>query len=297
MLDQLEGEHHTLPGSKGVFRILASSKQTNGGIAVFTSGAVLSDAPGFHWHHESQNVFLKVIHNPELLGPHTETFGLTAPGDWVDFFRYVGETYGGVIVPENDNRDLKSMLIPKFMASKDRFDVRSWEDSENQLPAPEQAHFLRANTSPRWISGGVLSRPFIHAEHTVGIFAILSIESSNVCDVLQQALSCRLTFSGVDYCFYFQEGLLRVQLQSSNGWNKVRKGQTLVLAAGETVSLNFGSRYVRVWSFTNGPGIEELIKQAGERYDGFVIPDVPVTADGHAILTACQKLKISSADL
>ncbi|KAJ5021247.1 hypothetical protein PSV08DRAFT_375076 [Bipolaris maydis] len=264
---------------------LIERKQTNGGIAVFTSGAVLSDAPGFHWHHESQNVFLKVIHNPELLGPHTETFDLAAPGDWVNFFLYVGETYGGVIVPDDDNRNLKSTLIPKLMAFKDRFDVRfkrdyqapelgSWADSENQLPTPEQAYFLQANKSPRWILGGVLSRPFIHAEQTGEKFAILSIESSNFCDVLQQALSCWLTLSGVDYCFCVQEGLLR--------------GRPLVLAAGETFSLNFGSQYVRVWSFTNGRGIEELIKQAGERYDGFVIPDVPVTAGGHAILTAYQ---------
>lgn len=58
ILDQLEGERLTIPGSKGVFRILASSKQTNGGISVFTSGAVLSDAPGFHWHEEAHDVFL-----------------------------------------------------------------------------------------------------------------------------------------------------------------------------------------------------------------------------------------------
>jgi hypothetical protein len=37
IIDQLEGEHVSIPGSKGVFRILASSKQTNGGIAVFQS--------------------------------------------------------------------------------------------------------------------------------------------------------------------------------------------------------------------------------------------------------------------
>lgn len=58
IIDQLEGERVTIPGSKGVFRILASSKQTNGGIAVFSSGAVLSDAPGFHWHAEAHDVFL-----------------------------------------------------------------------------------------------------------------------------------------------------------------------------------------------------------------------------------------------
>lgn len=58
IIDQLEGERLTIPGSKGTFRILASSKQTNGGIAVFQSGAVLSDAPGFHWHDEAHDVFL-----------------------------------------------------------------------------------------------------------------------------------------------------------------------------------------------------------------------------------------------
>ena len=58
LLDQLAGERITLPGSKGVFRVLASSAQTAGGIAVFTSGAVLSDAPGFHWHEQAHDVFL-----------------------------------------------------------------------------------------------------------------------------------------------------------------------------------------------------------------------------------------------
>lgn len=58
IIDQLEGERITIPGSKGTFRILASSKQTNGAMAVFQSGAVLSDAPGFHWHNEAHDVFL-----------------------------------------------------------------------------------------------------------------------------------------------------------------------------------------------------------------------------------------------
>lgn len=351
ILDQLEGERLTLPGSKGVFRILASSRQTNGRIAVFTSGAVLSDAPGFHWHQEAHDVFLvtkgflklwngdkcrilgpgdfayvppvrlsllrrrysiytmqRVIHNPELLGPHTETFGLVAPGDWVDFFRYVGETYDGVVVPEKDNRDLKSMLIPKLMASKDRYDVHFerdyhppdvglWEDSENQIPASGQPYFLRANTGPRWILGGVMSRPFIHAEQTGGRFAISSIESSNIYSATQRSLARWLTFPAVDHCFCVQEGLLRVRLQSGEVWNEVREGQTLVVAAGETFSIDFGSRFVRVWSFTNGSGVEELIRQAGENHNGFVIPDVPVTVDDSRFLTVCQNLNISSSNL
>lgn len=60
IIDQLEGERISIPGSKGAFRILASSKQTGGGIAVFQSGAVLSDAPGFHLHAEAHDVFYVV---------------------------------------------------------------------------------------------------------------------------------------------------------------------------------------------------------------------------------------------
>lgn len=58
VISQLEGERITIPGSKGVFRILASSKQTGGAIAVFQSAAVLSDAPGFHYHNQAHDVFL-----------------------------------------------------------------------------------------------------------------------------------------------------------------------------------------------------------------------------------------------
>ena len=66
-----------------------------------------------------------MIHNPEMLGPHTEIYGLITPGDWVDFFRYVSEPYEGILVPETDDRDLKSLLIPKVMAAKGKFDVVS----------------------------------------------------------------------------------------------------------------------------------------------------------------------------
>ena|ERR1700742_1511388 len=58
IISNFEGERISIPGSKGVFRILASTKQTQGKIAVFTSAAVLSDAPGFHHHNEAHDVFL-----------------------------------------------------------------------------------------------------------------------------------------------------------------------------------------------------------------------------------------------
>jgi len=337
IVDQLEGERLTIPGSKGAFRILASSGQTQGGIAVFSSGAVLSDAPGFHWHAEAHDIFLvtkgylrlwngdkckvlgpgdfayvppKVIHNPELLGPHTETLGLVAPGDWVDFFRYVSETFNGVIVPESDNRDLKSILIPKVMAAKDKFDVNfvrdyqapaesAWDGTENALPAsPLEPYFLRANTGPRWMLGGVMSRPFIHAEQCSGKFAVSSIESSKVYGASASPFAQKkLRFDNVAHCFCVQEGVLRIKVSAageggagSEEWSEVREGQTALVAAGETFSLDFGSRYVRAITFTNGKGIEQVIKDAGAPYAGFVLPDQAEAWEESKVVDACSAL-------
>lgn len=337
IIDQLEGERITIPGSKGVFRILASSKQTSGGIAVFTSGAVLSDAPGFHWHAEAHDVFLvtkgflklwngdkcrvmgpgdfayippKVIHNPELIGPHTETLGLIAPGDWVDFFRYVGEAYGGVVVPESDGRDLKSLLIPKVMAAKDRFDVNfvrdydapevgEWQDGESVLPEqPLTPYFLRANTGPRQILGGVLSRPFIFASQCSGKFAISSIESSN--QYGPSALARQwLTFKDVHHCFAVQEGLLKVKLKEENSdkWNEVREGQTLLVPAGKAFVLDFGSRYVRAITFTNGPGLEEVVKLAGSDCPTVVLPEKPASFENTKLQDVLGQLGVVAEDV
>ncbi|KXJ85633.1 RmlC-like cupin domain-containing protein [Microdochium bolleyi] len=327
IVDQLEGERISIPGSKGTFRILASSKQTDGGIAVFSSGAVLSDAPGFHWHAEAHDVFLvtkgflrlwngdkckvlgpgdfayvppKIIHNPEILGPHSEQLGLVAPGDWVDFFRYVSETYTGVIAPEHDDRDLKSLLIPKVMAAKDQFDVHfvrdyspppesDWDGTENALPGPLEPYFLRANTGPRWMLGGVMSRPFIHADQCGGRFAISSIESSKVYGNSPFATS-GLRFDNVAHCFCVQEGVLKVKLagEGVGPWSEVREGQTVLVAAGRTFSLDFGSRYVRAITFTNGPGIEQIIRTAGTPYKGAVLPDEVAAWDNSKLGEFCH---------
>ncbi|PYI20698.1 hypothetical protein BO99DRAFT_421393 [Aspergillus violaceofuscus CBS 115571] len=307
-IPQLEGERITIPGSKGSFRILASSLQTNGLMSVFQSGAVLSDAPGFHYHNHAHDVFLvtkgflklwngdkcrimgpgdfayvppTVIHNPEMMGPHTETYGVVTPGDWVDFFRYVSERYDGVLVPEHDDRDLKSILIPKVMAAKEQFDVvfqphyqppelGEWTKDEEVLPESPQGYFLRANTGPKWMFGGVLSRPFVTTAQSSGVCAISSIESSKVYG--DTILSKYMTFKSVDHCLCVQEGTLIVSLEGQSD-TEFREGETAVIPAGQAFALKFVSRFVRVWSFTDGDGIETLIHRVGQKYEGAVLPD------------------------
>lgn len=253
----------------------------------------------------------KVIHNPELLGPHSEQLGLVAPGDWVDFFRYVAETYTGVIVPENDTRDLKGHIIPKVMAAKDRFDVHfvrdyeppavgDWLDTENVLPGPGEPYFLRANTGPRHLLGGVLSRPYIFSSQCGGKFAITSLESSSAYG--PSVLAGRwLTFAAVDHCFCVQEGLLKVKLRKEGGgdggWAEVREGQTLLVPAGQAFLLDFGSRYVRAITFTNGKGLEELVKLAGSDCPSVVLPEEAAPFDAAKLQAACGEVQVALESL
>ncbi|OKL56580.1 hypothetical protein UA08_08123 [Talaromyces atroroseus] len=335
IIGQLEGERITIPGSKGAFRILASAKQTGGTMAVFQSAAVLSDAPGFHYHNQAHDVFLvtkgylklwngekcrimapgdfayvppHVVHNPELLGPHTETYGLVTPGDWVDFFRHVSEPYEGVILPESDNRDLKALLIPKVMAAKGQFDVvfqpsyvppalGNWDKDDEQLPESETPlpYYLRANTGPRWLLGGVLSRPFITTAQCDGVCAISSIESSDT--FTESLLSRKLTFRTVDHCLCVIEGLLVIRIPGSPD-SVIREGETALIPAGQAFSLRFGSRYVRVWSFTSGNGIESLVHRLGVPFGGFVLPDqaLSVELDEQRVKEAAEELGVDIQD-
>lgn len=217
-----------------------------------------------------------------MLGPHTEIHGLITPGDWVDFFRYIAEPYEGLLVPEDDSRDLKSILIPKVMAAKDKFDVvfqphyqppelGEWTDDDEKLPESSQPFYLRANTGPRWMLGGIMSRPFITSAQSSGVCAISSIESSQTYG--PSLFSKYMTFDAVDHCLCVLEGTLVVRLKGVSEASVFREGETAMIPAGQAFALDFASRYVRVWSFTDGDGIETLVHRLGKPFDGVVLPD------------------------
>jgi mannose-6-phosphate isomerase-like protein (cupin superfamily) len=237
-----------------------------------------------------------------MLGPHTELFGLVAPGDWVDFFRHVGETFDGLIVPETDNRNLSELLIPKLMQAKDRFDVvfvrdyqppsaGEWKDDENQLPDSSSPYFLKSMTGPRWMAGGVLSRPFITTAQTKGKFAISSIESSSVYGKEANVLSRPMSFE-VDHCLCVCEGVLLVKLRDEKMGKAVREGETVVIPSGTSFSLEFDSRFVRVISFASGDGIEALIQQAGSPWKEVLLPDKVDVSDESKLAGALSALQI-----
>lgn len=244
-----------------------------------------------------------VIHNPEMNGPHTETLGLVVPGGWIDFFRYIGEAFDGLLVPEHDDRDLESHVVPKVMSAPKDYDVHfvrdyeppplgEWEADENAPPPGElQPYFLRANTGPRWMAGGVMSRPFITAKETGARFAISSIESSSA--YAPSVFSDYAAFPTVHHCLCVQEGALRVHLKGDAEWATLHEGETVVITAGQPFKLGFASKYVRVWSFTDGRGIEEVVRQAGAPCRSLVLPDEAPALDEAKLKSAFEKLDVT----
>lgn len=242
-----------------------------------------------------------IIHNPQLLGPSTETFGLITPAHWIDFFRYVSEPYAGIHYPEQDDRNLAAILIPKVMAAKGQYDVHfhphhvsapvtDWDEDDERLPESSAPYYLKHNTGPRWLLGGVLARPFATTKQTAGRFAIASVEGSRRHDG-KNPFAKGVVFPKTHHCLAVVEGTLVVEVEGVQPV-EAREGETVFVAAGERFALRFGSKFVRVWSFTSGDGIESVVIGAGKSLKGFVLPDEVDEVDAAALKKTCGELGI-----
>lgn len=221
-----------------------------------------------------------------------------APGDWVDFFRFSGLEFDGLVLPENSQRD-EEKLMAMMVAAKDKFDVHyahdfkpaelsDWLETENKLGEPFQPYFLRSNTGPRWMAGGVLSRPFILASQNGERFAISSIESSSAYKA--SIFKSYIKFATVDHCLFVVEGKLKVELEGSSGENVLHDGETVVISADQGFKLGFASPFVKIFSVANGRGIETLIQDAGKPFDGLVLPDAVEVLDSKKLARVAKEI-------
>ena len=310
---------------------MCSAAETDGTMSVFGQDGVLADPPGFHYHNHAHDVFMctkgrlkiwagdkcrilypgdfayvppGVVHQPQLLdqGPN-ESMGLVTPGDWVDFFRFVGEDYQGVLCDEFDNRNTGAVFGPKIREIKERFDVvfqpqfqgaevADFEEGECVLPEVQEAYFLKANTGPCFLLEGVLSRPFITMKQSKGPsgnFAITSIESGS--ELKNSVLSKGFMFEKVHQVYHVLDGAISLTVNGEAG-HLVRAGETAFIPAGTEVAVEFVDRYVRFWSYASGDGLETLIAEAGGAFEGKMVPDEIRSVDTDKAREAAKQLNI-----
>jgi len=328
-----EGETITIPGTKSTVRILASAKETEGLMSVFGMDGAVADAPGFHYHNHAHDVFMctkgrlkiwagdkckilypgdfayvppGVIHQPQLMDKgHNETVGLVTPGHWVDFFRFVSEAYDGVIADEFDSRNPGATFGPRMKEIKEKYDVvfqpqfkgaevSEWTEEDERIPEDQQAYYLKANTGPCHLLGGVLSRPFITTKQSAGPtgnFAVTSIESSNRHS--NTVLRKPFTFEKVHQVYHLLDGAISLTV-SGGAPSVVRAGESAFIPAGTEVSVKFLDRYVRFWAYSSGDGLESLIAEAGGAFEGTMVPDQAQAreVDAEQVRKAAEKLNV-----
>lgn len=185
-------------------------------------------------------------------------------------------------------------------AGPDRFDVHfhpnhvgvevsEWSSKDEILPSRVEPYYLKANTGPRWLLGSVLSRPFCTTKQSAGKFAISSIESSSV--YLANVFARKLRFPEVHHMFVVFEGVLEVEVDGCEP-AQIHQGETVFITKNVGFSLGFKSKFVRLWSFSTGDGIEALIQAAGSPHEGFVIPDEEAPFDEARMKAACEAFNV-----
>ena len=215
-----------------------------------------------------------------MIDPYNETIGLVTPGDWVDFFRFISEPYSGTMTDEFDTRDTKGAIFSKFQEIKEKYDVvfqpqfqpgelSEWSEKDSKLPDDTSMYYLKANTGPRYLLEGVLSRPFITTKQSAGKFAITSIESSS--KLPNTILSKPFSFAKVHQVYCVLDGAIEVTIDGKS--SEVRAGESVFIPAGTSASIKFLDNYVRFWAYASGDALETLISKAGEAYEGTILPD------------------------
>lgn len=221
------------------------------------------------------------MHQYQISAEHTEFIGLIMPGGWEDF-RFIGEPYQGPLFPDNDTRNPFEALVPKLIAATEKYDmvpVRNhpavplmpWKaGADNTLPGGLKPYFLKANTGPKWLYGGMLCRPLVTRRESAGKFSIARIEGSSHTGNELFASANAITFKGAHHCILVAEGKFRVMIEGAEV--SVVPGETVFIPAGKSFAWSFETVYAAVYIFNSGGGIVEMLERIASSFDMHVIP-------------------------
>jgi len=212
--------------------------------------------------------------------------GLIVPGGWEEFFRFLGEPYTGPMWPMEDKRNFFEVLLPKLKAAAEKFDMvpcpqhkgaepQAWEASDNHLPGKLEPYFLKNNTGPAYIVGGTVCRPLITTAESAGKFAIGSIEGSGHSDLDSGIFSKpdrTLRFQNAHHAFQVVQGAVEFSVGFSTP-SRLTAGELLYVPKDTEFRFQVVSRYMKLYAFTNGGGLIELLQKLGESHSHSILPE------------------------
>lgn len=174
----------------------------------------------------------------------------------------------------------------RFQPQHQGCEASEWTENDTKIPEGVEPYYLRANTGPRYLLGGVLSRPFITTQQCAGKFAI--IESSSKYG--ETVLSRPFAFLRAHQVYCVLDGSITVTVDGRP--NSVCAGETIFIPAGMKISIQFNDRYIRFWSFSSSDGLEALINQGGDPFEGMVIPEQTRDINAVKLFDAAQGINV-----
>lgn len=202
--------------------------------------------------------------------------------------------------PESDDRVLREEMIKHMPAGwEETYDTyllpvpnpvkpSEWTEQDQVLPDSVVGYYLKSNTGPRWILGGVSSRPFITTKQSAGKFAISCIESSSAYP--SPVFGRKLSFP-IHHAFLLLDGCLDVTIGDDKP-TRAYAGEVIFISSHTPFSLQFRNKYVRFWSYPSGDGIDAVIHEAGVRYHAQALPDIAFDVDESKVDAALRGLGI-----
>ncbi|KAH8803003.1 hypothetical protein F5884DRAFT_681844 [Xylogone sp. PMI_703] len=293
-----------IPDKNGVIRIISSAIARDRKITVFYHTAVpTEDAVPSFYHQEAYTAVIVwsgrfqfwngdkahelyrgdfafippgTVYGCQPLTSDSELLVLTTLENPSDLFRLVSPEKGKMLptthtsllenisIYSNDTYVKHNYCPPKLM---------NYLDSDNRVPESPQPYFLRVQTSHRWAFDGVMSRPCVRAVQSGGKFSISAMETSHM-NRTRLFLNRWLKFTRVDHCFLVIEGIFKVKFKGEPEWTLVRENQVIAIPARHGFTADVGSEFLRLVTFANGAGIDELIYKAGYECQSLILPEV-----------------------
>jgi mannose-6-phosphate isomerase-like protein (cupin superfamily) len=172
-------------------------------------------------------------------------------------------------------------LVPKLIAATEKFDMVPKRDhkgaeptlcskDDNKLANNTTPYFLKADSGPRYASGGLLVKPLCQKADSNGKFSIARLEGSETIHAQYLAYNT-VTFATSHHCFLVDMGSFRLTVGGQG--SEISAGESIFVPAGQEFTLEAASRYSALYVFTNGGGLVELLVGTGQEYGSQIIAE------------------------
>jgi len=303
-----EGETWAIVGSRSIMRFLATGETTDNDFAVMQTRGGPTRPVMPHWHKEAHDVFLctkgsmqvwagdqsrilrpgdlaslppRTRHSFDILQPNTEFLGLVVPGNWIKFFKEIGEPYAGPLYPTTDARPFPVAQYRAAIEEKGHdvipdpayklFPAQNPDPAaDSKLPEDRTPYFLRADLGPRYALGAQVCSPLVTNVQSGGRFTICAIEGSNFTQA-SHGSALKFKFTKTDFLLRVAEGKVVLSFDNSKR-DTLTSGESAFIPRNTVFSYRFPGKYGRFYLFggKNEGGLEHIFKEAGTTVQGLL---------------------------